>query len=153
MSNLHQFSGFELIDESGQVLAKCHTGNDLIKAHVKGYTRSDGTFVAEHDDNRQAAQAKPTASKGVKTKEVGDEVYFPHPDKPGKKAMGEVVGHTEDGKAVIRHAHSDLTFTHNHSDLKLLRSAKTKKRNGIEGTREAGEMLRQHLANMAASKE
>lgn len=26
----------------------------LIKAHVKGYTRKDGTFVKEHDDGRQA---------------------------------------------------------------------------------------------------
>lgn len=27
----------------------------LLKAHVEGYTRSDGTFVKEHDDNRTAA--------------------------------------------------------------------------------------------------
>lgn len=30
--------------------------DDLQKAHVKGYTRKDGTFVKEHDDSRQAAQ-------------------------------------------------------------------------------------------------
>jgi len=34
---------------------------ELKKAHVAGYTRSDGTFVAEHDDSRQAAAPKPSA--------------------------------------------------------------------------------------------
>ena len=69
MSRLHDFSGFEMIDESGAVLAKCASGEDLIKAHVKGYTRSDGTFVAEHDDSRPAASSsgptKPGKSGGV----------------------------------------------------------------------------------------
>ena len=60
MSSLHNFSGFEMIDESGAVLAKCASGEDLIKAHVKGYTRSDGTFVAEHDDSRPAASSTPS---------------------------------------------------------------------------------------------
>lgn len=34
----------------------------LLKAHVSGYTRSDGTFVQEHDDKRKAAARKPTAT-------------------------------------------------------------------------------------------
>lgn len=47
--------GFELYNEDGTLMAKSQTGADLVKAHVKGYTRKDGTFVKEHDDNRQAA--------------------------------------------------------------------------------------------------
>jgi len=31
----------------------------LVKSHVKGYTRSDGTAVAEHDDKRQKAAPAP----------------------------------------------------------------------------------------------
>lgn len=31
----------------------------LIKAHVKGYARKDGTFVQEHDDKRAAAHPRP----------------------------------------------------------------------------------------------
>lgn len=31
-------------------------GQALLKAHVAGYTRQDGTYVAEHDDKRVAAQ-------------------------------------------------------------------------------------------------
>lgn len=34
---------------------------DLLKAHVSGYTRSDGAFVQEHDDKRAAAAPKPVA--------------------------------------------------------------------------------------------
>ena len=33
----------------------------LAKAHVNSYTRSDGTFVKEHDNGRQAAAPKPAA--------------------------------------------------------------------------------------------
>jgi hypothetical protein len=34
----------------------------LAKAHVAAFTRKDGTFVKEHDNGRQAAQAKPAAA-------------------------------------------------------------------------------------------
>jgi hypothetical protein len=34
---------------------------DLMKAHVQGYTRKDGVFVKEHDDQRQAAAPKQKA--------------------------------------------------------------------------------------------
>lgn len=51
--------GIVMVDEQGNELAKCDSGADLLKAHVKGYTRNDGVFVAEHDDKRQAAQPKP----------------------------------------------------------------------------------------------
>lgn len=39
---------------------------DLLKAHVSGYTRSDGAFVQEHDDKRKAAAQKPTTPDAVK---------------------------------------------------------------------------------------
>lgn len=38
---------------------------DLTKAQVKGYTRSDGTYVQEHQDNRQAAKPKPAPHIGA----------------------------------------------------------------------------------------
>ena len=41
----------------------------LAKAHVNSYTRSDGTFVQEHDNGRQAAAPKPAA---------GDKASIPH---------------------------------------------------------------------------
>lgn len=41
----------------------------LAKAHVNSYTRSDGTFVKEHDNGRQAAAPKPAA---------GDKASIPH---------------------------------------------------------------------------
>jgi hypothetical protein len=34
----------------------------FFKAHVKTYTRKDGTVVKEHDDKRHAAGAKPSTS-------------------------------------------------------------------------------------------
>lgn len=39
-----------------------YRGEDMAKAHVKGYTRKDGTFVKEHDDSRQAAQPQQPVS-------------------------------------------------------------------------------------------
>lgn len=46
------FKGFEMVDEQGQLLVKCDTGAELVKAHVKGFTRKNGSFVKEHDDSR-----------------------------------------------------------------------------------------------------
>lgn len=37
---------------------RAEAGEEMSKAHVKGYTRKDGTYVEEHDDSRQAAQAQ-----------------------------------------------------------------------------------------------
>lgn len=48
---------------------------EMTKAHVKGYTRKDGTFVKEHDDARPGAQAAQPASAG---KPGGDEFGHPH---------------------------------------------------------------------------
>lgn len=38
---------------------------ELLKAHVKSYTRKDGVFVQEHDDKRQAAAPKPSGGYSV----------------------------------------------------------------------------------------
>lgn len=46
--------------------------DDLQKAHVKGYTRKDGTFVKEHDDSRQAAQPVSADMKGGAGNEADD---------------------------------------------------------------------------------
>lgn len=51
-------AGFVMVDEAGQPLSvSVGGGADLIKSHVKGYTRKDGAFVKEHDDKRQASAA------------------------------------------------------------------------------------------------
>lgn len=44
----------------------------LLKAHVKGYTRSGGTFVAEHDDSRVAASPY---QKPAHVKNTADELH------------------------------------------------------------------------------
>lgn len=73
----------------------------LLKAHVGAYTKGDGTLVQAHDDNRPI-YARPHPSGKHKH---GDQVFFPHPDpkKSGKNALGTYVGHSEDGKSVVRH--------------------------------------------------
>ncbi len=43
---------------------------EMSKAHVKGYTRKDGTFVKEHDDKRQAAQAEQASVRPVPSQKV-----------------------------------------------------------------------------------
>jgi len=51
-----QCAGFVLTDENDEVLAVSVDGSsDLIKSHVKGFVRKDGTVVKEHDDKRQKA--------------------------------------------------------------------------------------------------
>ncbi len=42
----------------------------LSKAHVKGYTRKDGTFVKEHDDKRQASQPEQPSARPVPSQKV-----------------------------------------------------------------------------------
>ena len=48
----------------------------LAKAHVNSYTRSDGTFVKEHDNGRQAAAPKPAAGRRPSAKAPA----FDHPN-------------------------------------------------------------------------
>lgn len=48
-------TGYVMVDEAGSALSvSVGGGADLIKSHIQGYTRKDGTFVKEHDDKRQA---------------------------------------------------------------------------------------------------
>jgi hypothetical protein len=81
----------EMINEAGELLAS-GSGEDLVKSHVKGYTRKDGTFVQEHDDKRKAAQ-------------------YDHPSVVGKISSHKVIGDkgrgTKDGNGDP--THSDTT--------------------------------------------
>lgn len=54
-------------------------GEELSKAHVRSYTRKDGTFVKEHDDQRQAAQPKQSSGGGAS---------YDHPNVVGKADFG-----------------------------------------------------------------
>lgn len=45
-------------------------GEEMSKAHVKGYTRKDGTFVKEHDDKRQAAQPEQPSMRPLSNPKV-----------------------------------------------------------------------------------
>lgn len=47
-----------------------YRGEDMAKAHVKGYTRKDGTFVKEHDDSRQAAVPDMNSGRPVPAQKV-----------------------------------------------------------------------------------
>lgn len=69
-------SGFEMIDEHGQVLAKGQTGADLVKAHVEGYYRKDGTYVKPHDNGRPEAAPKAMSSDAVKQHAVAAGAKF-----------------------------------------------------------------------------
>lgn len=71
----------------------------LLKAHVKSYTRKDGTFVQEHDDGRQAAAPKPAmASRKPKADPYG------HPN---------VVGHAK----MTRHEYKPGGGVNTHKDV------------------------------------
>lgn len=97
---------------------------ELLKAHVDQYTRADGTVVQAHDDKRQAAQPAPPplgahaapapAAKQPKDFAAGANVYFPHPQKPGKQALGKFVGKSGD-KSIVEHPQfGKLAFDHGH---------------------------------------
>lgn len=67
----------------------------LLKAHIKSYTKKDGTFVAAHEDSRPAAQEKgvsrtapsvPTSGSDPMLEEIGDGEQF-------KAAKAYVIGH------------------------------------------------------------
>lgn len=50
---------FSAIEQaSPELSALASQSHDMLKSHVKGYTTKTGTFVAEHDDKRTAAQPK-----------------------------------------------------------------------------------------------
>lgn len=66
---------------------------DLLKAHVSGYTRSDGAFVQAHDDKRQAAAPKP-AGAGPAAPKPGEVGHHEHTEygayfRPGDKVKDQ----------------------------------------------------------------
>lgn len=54
---------------------------ELAKAHVRGYTRGDGTFVNEHDDKRAAKPKKAAKPLHHKDLKEGDELEGPDGEK------------------------------------------------------------------------
>lgn len=80
----------------------------FFKSHIDTFTRKDGSVVQAHDDKRQAAEPKPHPNGKHK---VGDQVFFPHPDKPGKNALGKYAGH-RGGKSVIKHGDKEVDVEH-----------------------------------------
>jgi hypothetical protein len=99
----------------------------FLKAHVEGYTRKDGTTVKPHDDRRPGAKHK-----------AGAHVFFPHPKKPGKKALGKFVGE-RNGKSVVRHdEHGEMEFDHH----EVTPARGVPKPADAEATRKAGEYVR-----------
>lgn len=59
----------------------------LLKAHISGYTRKDGTFVKEHDDGRAAAKPKPAAGgRATKPRTLHDVLQTPD----GKTAVDAI---------------------------------------------------------------
>lgn len=112
--------------------------SELVKSHVAGYTRSDGTFVGEHDDNRKAAVEAVPHPKGHKP---GAQVFFPHPQKPGKNALGKYKG-TRNGKSVIEHATGEHEIEHD--QVKPARGVP--KAADAAKTKEAGQALRDFIA-------
>jgi hypothetical protein len=71
---------------------------DLLKAQVQAFVRKDGVQVGAHDNGRTAVNPIPHP----KGHQVGHPVMFPHPLKPGKKALGKYSGE-RDGQSVISH--------------------------------------------------
>lgn len=67
----------------------------LAKAHVSSYTRSDGTFVKEHDNGRQAAAPKPAA--GGRAAGKAKAPAFDHPNVVAHNAR-MTSSHYEPGK-------------------------------------------------------
>lgn len=92
-----------------RILIVLSKGEHLHKSQVAAYTKSDGTFVPAHTDNRPAASAV-DHPKGHK---VGAHVFFPHPQKAGKNALGRYKGQ-RDGKSVIEHSTGEHEVDNDH---------------------------------------
>lgn len=93
----------------------------FFKSHVDTFTRKDGSVVAAHDDKRPEAKPHPSGKH-----QVGSQVFFPHPDKPGKNALGTYAGH-RGGKSVVKWdqgggKHVDV----DHDDIKAARGVPKK---------------------------
>lgn len=126
------------------ILVKSPAAAPLIKSMIAGYTKSDGTVVAAHSDNRQAAVKAVDHPKGHK---VGAQVFFPHPEKPGKNALGRYKGE-RGGKSVIDHSSGEHDVEHD--DVKGARGVP--KQADAKKTAEAGQALRDLQASNAEKK-
>lgn len=69
-----------------------------------------GEGVREAKAKYDAEQVQPKPHPNGKHK-VGDQVFFPHPDKPGKNALGKYAGH-RGGKSVIKHGDKEVDVEH-----------------------------------------
>lgn len=69
-----------------------------------------GEGVREAKAKYDAEQVQPKAHPNGKH-QVGDSVFFPHPDKPGKNALGKYAGH-RGGKSVIKHGDKEIDVDH-----------------------------------------
>ena len=80
----------------------------MAKSLVGSYTRGDGTFVAAHDDKRQAAAPKPAAGRGKAAAPLhhshlkeGDELTGPDGEKHEyshtERGLGRMMIHTRAG--------------------------------------------------------
>lgn len=58
---------------------------DLLKSHVKGYSRKDGTYVQEHDDKRQKKAAAPAGGGGYSHPHVVGKATVIDPHATGPK--------------------------------------------------------------------
>jgi hypothetical protein len=81
---------------------------DLLKSHVQGYTRKDGAFVKEHDDNRRTASGRaysmaPLVSHPIYSKHVE------HEDGDGNMTTPLAAGHEHSTAKALRLANPDWT--------------------------------------------
>lgn len=101
----------------------------LLKSHVSSFTRKDGAFVAEHEDKRAAAQAKPAAGGkpaaapgiGAQAQALRDSTEPGHMDHETNQIAADHMegGHTDALKATLRAADTmarDHVLDHIHPD-------------------------------------
>lgn len=99
----------EIGEKSGHDPKK--TGQYRDEAHYAAqelHKRSAG--VREAKAKYDAEQVQPKAHPSGKHS-VGSQVFFPHPDKPGKNALGKYAGH-RGGKSVIKHGDKEVDVDH-----------------------------------------
>lgn len=105
----------------------------FLKSQVAGYTRSDGSIVKPHSRIQRKA---------------GDRVYFPHPKKPGKKALGKYVGQDGEKDRVLHDEHGEMSFHHS----EVTGAAGVPKQASAAGSRDAGDAVRAEREKNAGSK-
>lgn len=107
----------------------------FFKSHIESYTKKDGAVVNAHDDKRIAAVPHPSGKH-----KPGDPVFFPHPKKPGKNALGKYMGH-RNGKSVVKHEQDgDKEYEVEHD--KIAHARGVPKPPDPEASRRAGDYVR-----------